>query len=331
FAQRGASGSPRATAFPWSDRACCSCSFEWHVPHFTGAGLSCGKSFPSRSAWQPVHPKLPCTEVENFFPSTYSETVLPARVVLMLFSPWHARHSAPGWSAARTGHSGNRREKTVARSVATIILRPAHHFLRTTLVSAMSNFRQCLLHAKIRKHFRVFLLHRQQVVARTAIIGDGPAIGAGMTAVMAAEAARRIIVPNVIRVSAPGQTHVREDVAQVDLRHLVTRLLHHRAPRLIDLRVIRPIEIDDFASDVLLCHIAGRIIHLENLDRLFPDEGKLRADLPERHLLVHCAFGHVEGMRGPVVAIHGIHHAMLSFVQLLLGWLRITGNEFGGL
>src|SRR5580700_5265557 len=36
-------------------------------------------------------------------------------------------------------------------------------------------------------------------------------------------------------------------------------------------------------------------------------------------------------MRGPVVAIQAIHHAMLSLVQLLLSWHGITGNEFGGL
>src|ERR1039458_9245103 len=152
FTQRGASGSPRATALPWSERACCSCSVEWHVPHFTGAGFSCGKSFPSRSAWQPVHPKLPCTEVANFLASTYSETVLPARVVLMLLSPWHARHSAPGWSAARAGRCANSRENSVATSVARIILRPARHFLRTffvsaIFVSAMSNFRAGFINA----------------------------------------------------------------------------------------------------------------------------------------------------------------------------------------
>ena len=35
-------------------------------------------------------------------------------------------------------------------------------------------------------------------------------------------------------------------------------------------------------------------------------------------------------MRGPVVAVHAIHGAMFSFIQLLLGGLGIGGNEFGG-
>src|SRR5208337_3921878 len=145
--QRGASGSPRAIALPCSDRTYCSCSVVWHVPHCTGAGFSCGKSFPSRSAWQPVHPKLPWTEGANFFSSTYSETVLPARVVVMVLSPWHARHSAPGGSAARAGHGENRREKTAATNIATTILRPARHFLLATLVSTMSNFRAGFINA----------------------------------------------------------------------------------------------------------------------------------------------------------------------------------------
>src|SRR5208282_4037299 len=319
FTQWGARVSPRAIALPWSDRACCSCSVVWQVPHFTCAGVSWGKSFPSRSAWQPVHPKLPCTEVANFLPSTYSETVLPARVVVIVLSPWQARHSAPGGSAAWARYSENSRKQAVARRVATIILRPADHLLRATFASTMANsrahfinalrlgrpvprglkpaffsasggtaeavpfpfvlepcsrmmqdgaspvstrhfsasceavpyptpiretsFRQCLLHAQIRKHFRVFLLNRQQIVAGTAIVGDGLAVGTGMTAVMAAEAAWRIVVPKIIRVDAPGHTHGGKDVAQIDVCHFLASLLHHGAPRLIDLRVIGAIEI----------------------------------------------------------------------------------------
>jgi hypothetical protein len=77
---------------------------------------------------------------------------LPARVVLMLLSPWHARHSAPGWSAARAGRCANSRENSVATSVARIILRPARHFLRPFFVSAifasaMSNFRAGFINA----------------------------------------------------------------------------------------------------------------------------------------------------------------------------------------
>src|SRR5208282_2649216 len=137
--QWGASGSPRAIAFPWSDLVYRSCSVEWQVPHFTGKGFSCGKSFPSRSAWHPVQPKLAWTEPANFLGSTNSETVLPPRVVVVLLSPWHARHSAPGWSAARTGRAEKRRDSIVARSVTTTTPTPLRHFLRRILSSVMFN------------------------------------------------------------------------------------------------------------------------------------------------------------------------------------------------
>src|SRR5208282_5857197 len=88
--------------------------------------------------------------------STYSETVLPARVVVMVLSPWQARHSAPGGSAARAGRCNNGSRKTVPTSVATIIatiVRPAHQFLRTTPVSAMSNSRAGFMNAlQLRRH-----------------------------------------------------------------------------------------------------------------------------------------------------------------------------------
>jgi len=135
-------------------------------------------------------------------------------------------------------------------------------------------------------------------MARGTVVGDGLAIGAGVAAIVAAEAAGRIIVPNVIRVSAPGYTHVGEDVAQVDPCHLRARLLHCCAPRLIDGRVIGLIELVDFGNDALLGHVAGRIIHLENLDGLLPDVGEIGADLAARHLLVHGVFGQIEGMGG---------------------------------
>ena len=41
-----------------------------------------------------------------------------------------------------------------------------------------------------------------------AVIGDRLAIGAGVVAVMAAEATRRVVVPKIVRVRAPGHVHV---------------------------------------------------------------------------------------------------------------------------
>lgn len=54
-------------------------------------------------------------------------------------------------------------------------------------------------------------------MARRTVIGDRLPIGTGVAAVMAAEAARRIIVPKIVRMGAPAHAHVRENIAQVDL------------------------------------------------------------------------------------------------------------------
>jgi hypothetical protein len=50
-------------------------------------------------------------------------------------------------------------------------------------------------------------------------------------------------------------------------------LLHQRALRPINLRVIRSIEIGERVGDTLLRYIASGIIHLEKFDRLLLDVG----------------------------------------------------------
>ena len=74
-----------------------------------------------------------------------------------------------------------------------------------------------LLHSQVRQDLGIFFTGRQNLMARRTVIGDGLPIGTGVAAVMAAEAARRIIVPKIVRVGAPGHTHIRENIPQVDL------------------------------------------------------------------------------------------------------------------
>src|ERR1700689_3901501 len=152
-------------------------------------------------------------------------------------------------------------------------------------------------------------------MASGTVVRNGLAIGARMTAIMAAEAARRIDVPKVTRVCPPRHTHVGEDVAQVDIRHFLAGLLHCGAPRSTDFRVIGPIKAGYLASDGLLSYFASGVIPLKRLDRFFPDVRKIGAYPPDRHLLVYSIFRQVRNMRGPVVAIQAIHHAMFSLVQ----------------
>jgi len=123
-----------------------------------------------------------------------------------------------------------------------------------------------------------------------------------------------------------------KDVAQVNCRNFIARLLHKSSPRLIMYCVvIGAIEIVEVGGYVLPCHIAGGIIHFESSTAFFLMKGSSGLDVSRRHLLVHSVFGQLEDVGGPVVAIHAIHHAILSFFQLLLSWLGIGGNEFGRL
>src|SRR5580704_7320863 len=103
-------------------------------------------------------------------------------------------------------------------------------------------------------------------MARGTVIGNGLAVGTGVTAVMAAEASRRIHVAKVIRVRTPGDTHVGEDVAEIDRYHRFSRLLNQRVLRPINLWVIRSIKLVDLASDALLGDVASAVVYLEDLD-----------------------------------------------------------------
>ena len=84
----------------------------------------------------------------------------------------------------------------------------------------------------------MFFARGQDLMTRRAVIGDRLAIGAGVVAIMAAEAAGRVVVPKIVRVRAPSHVHVGKDVAQVDIRHLLARLLHKFPLGTIDLGIV---------------------------------------------------------------------------------------------
>jgi len=133
--------------------------------------------------------------------------------------------------------------------------------------------RLLLFHSQIRQDLRLVFSGCDNLMACGAIIGNGLAVGTGMVTIVAAEAAQRIHVAEVIWVRPPGHAHPREDIAEIDCRNLFARLLHQRALRPINLRVIRSIEIGERVADTLLRYIASGIIHLEKFDRLLLDVG----------------------------------------------------------
>ena len=130
-----------------------------------------------------------------------------------------------------------------------------------------------LLHSQVGQNLGLLFSRCQNFVARGTVICDGLAVGTRMAAIVAAEAAWKIVVSKIVWVNAPGHTHVWEDVAKVNPRHLFGGLLHHGTPCLVDLRIIRSIEIVELTHNALLCHISGRVIHFEQLNCLLLDVG----------------------------------------------------------
>jgi len=81
------------------------------------------------------------------------------------------------------------------------------------------------LQAKINEYFGISLLYRQQVMAGGTIVGNRLAIRAHVRSIVAAETARRIIVAKIARMRTPTYAHVRKDVAEINLGHVVGRLV----------------------------------------------------------------------------------------------------------
>src|SRR5690349_14055486 len=94
-----------------------------------------------------------------------------------------------------------------------------------------------LLQSKIGKDLGIFLLYRQEVVAGGAIVGNGLSVGAGVRAVVAAEASGKIVVPQVVGVHAPVHFHFRENIAQINLGDVVGCLLHQGALSVENFRI----------------------------------------------------------------------------------------------
>ena len=102
----------------------------------------------------------------------------------------------------------------------------------------ISSPRVFLLQSQVGQDFRILFPRGEDLMTGGAVIRNGLAIGAGVVAIMAAEAAGRIVVAKVVWMCAPGHAHVWKDISQVDIRHFLASLLHGREPRSIDFRII---------------------------------------------------------------------------------------------
>ena len=86
---------------------------------------------------------------------------------------------------------------------------------------SVSSAERCLIsrlltHSQICQQSRVRIIHRQQIMACRTVIGDANSCLAVMIPIVTSEAARIIIVAEIIRRRFPGDLHEGKDVCAVD-------------------------------------------------------------------------------------------------------------------
>lgn len=75
---------------------------------------------------------------------------------------------------------------------------------------------QLLLHSQICDEFRALRIGHDQVVTDGAVIGDACAAFRIVAAVVAAEAARGIVVSNIVGMGTPGDLHRGKDICVIN-------------------------------------------------------------------------------------------------------------------
>src|ERR1035438_3941823 len=98
--------------------------------------------------------------------------------------------------------------------------------------------RLTLHYTQIGQNLRRRLIHGQQVVAGVAVLRDTLAVLGVVSAIVAAEAAGVVGVPDVDRVRAPGNFHFGKDVAVPDGQHLFGGGRDFGLPLGVDRRVV---------------------------------------------------------------------------------------------
>src|SRR5450830_974632 len=112
------------------------------------------------------------------------------------------------------------------------------------------------LQAEIRKDFRVRFVLREDRVARVAVLRDHAAVARLVLAVVAPKTTEKILMAQVVRVRSPPHLHRREDVSEIDLPGLVRGCLDLGAMGTVDVRILRPIEVDEPFADLRRCRVA---------------------------------------------------------------------------
>ena len=175
---------------------------------------------------------------------------------------------------------------------------------------------ECETRAEVYAHFVDRLTLSENQVARVAGGEDAFARGGLHAVVVAAEAARRVVVPDIVRVGRPVGIHRREDRTPVDGLHRLNGLGQFLGSVLDELRIFLPVVVPQIVRDAHH-RLVGRLVPLTQREHgLDLDVGQAPGNRPllDRH--VHGRHGSCELVGGAIVAVHAVHgpHLRRRFV-----------------
>src|SRR6267142_2274482 len=144
-------------------------------------------------------------------------------------------------------------------------------------------------------------------MATVAILGDGLVIRGGVRAVMATETPGKIHVTEIVRIGAPGNLQIRENVAVINCKNGPASLQDIFRTMCVEVGIVLLIKTREprwqFRGRIRTC----RIVHLQQLQTRLLDVGQRDRDITKSERFVHRSFGQVEGMRGAVMTVHAFH------------------------
>src|SRR3954470_166520 len=155
----------------------------------------------------------------------------------------------------------------------------------------------------------IFLLHGEQAVAERAVLRDRPPVRALVRVVVAAEAAGRVFMTDVIGVGPPTDLHRWKYVGAIDHAEDGGRVADRRALRGRHGGILFRIEILEPLGDPLAGRTLRRIGGLEQPDRFAVQERQVLGQAAVAHRRVDLLDRHVEGVARPVVAVDAVHGA----------------------
>src|SRR5581483_5290350 len=135
-----------------------------------------------------------------------------------------------------------------------------------------------------------------------------------MRLVMAAETAREVCVAQIIRVRAPRNSHLWENVAVVNAEHRLRRTAYFCLSLTVHIRVLLFVKVLKSGGNLIRSLFSRWITCLQQRYALFLGFGKQRGDVASPYPFINGSRWELECVRGPIVAVQAIHHSRSKHV-----------------